>query len=833
MILNNKKQTNKTHGKAEKGFAFSGIFMMVMSLFAFSFVISEGERVSGAENSKPPSAAILNPTKEIATAAFTPSVTSSTAKQVVQFQEGNYLITKGALKVGEKVSATNLYSGKTGELTLDSSVIDSARSATEIESTFGNQAITFPAVSGGGTIETTFANSLYDGSWKDIPSETLNKIGVEKISSLEDGNIEVLTTKGVKSVYNPTTGAIIGTPSQQKTFSFFGTTLNGVWAHLAEGAVWAGGIAAAIQFLGPMIGLREETTSALTKSAVIGVVAWKGLDIGAEYFAKNLKFLPEVCLKNPAQGLGWCSAGAGFAVGVIAFLLLYSEEEEKVVQFTCLPWEAPVGGITCEECNNQAGGLPCSEYQCKSLGQACELVNPGTEEEKCVWVNRQDVNPPVIEPLTSALGNDYRYAPDNAISPPDRGVKINYLKANDNCIPAFTPLQLGVKLNEPAKCKIDVSGKSMFGNMTSFMSSGLLRYNHIYALSLPGSSALEGENITVQNNGNYNLYVRCEDANGNSNKANFVFKYCVDPGPDTTPPIIVTTNVLNNAPVAYNKSSVDLEVYTNEPASCKWSHNDRDYSSMEEKMQCSSSIFESNAQMLYKCSTKLTGLNDRTDNKFYFRCLDQPSKPENKRNANSESYEFTLKGTQPLVIDEATPTNETIKDSTSPVKVMVNVTTSAGFDKGNSTCYYSPTGDEGSYIKFFKTNSYKHTQDLFLTEGNYDYFVKCTDLGGNSDYETINFDVETDTQSPGVVRAYKEENYLKITTNEKGSCVYSTFDCNYDFNEGTKFTTTDDKNHFTKWDVQTNLYVKCSDNFGNQPLPNQCSIKVRASNFVK
>jgi len=28
-------------GKTEKGFAFSGVFLMVMSLFAFSFVLGE------------------------------------------------------------------------------------------------------------------------------------------------------------------------------------------------------------------------------------------------------------------------------------------------------------------------------------------------------------------------------------------------------------------------------------------------------------------------------------------------------------------------------------------------------------------------------------------------------------------------------------------------------------------------------------------------------------------------------------------------------------------------------------------------------------------------
>jgi hypothetical protein len=630
-------------------------------------------------------------------------------------------------------------------------------------------------------------------------------------------------------------GALKSTPIFEYDLPFLGTKITGAMGHLAQGAVWALGIVAAIQLLGPMFGLRPETVSAATKSALVGVTVWKGLDALAPTLFKDgaiAEWIPKSCI-NPqglAYGLGWCSAGIGIAAGLLTFLLLYSEEEEKVVNFTCLPWQAPIGGSACEECNKQ-GSLSCSEYQCRSLGQACSIINPGTNEERCVWVNRQDVNPPTIEPMQEALLNNYRYAPDNSISPPDRGVKINYLKANDNCVPAFTPLQFGVKLNEPASCRVDVLRKGNFSEMGSFMSSGMLRYNHTYALSLPGSSNLQEENITVQNNGNYALYVRCQDANGNSNPATFVFKYCVDPGPDTTPPVIVATSIVNNNPIAFNKSSIELEVYTNEPSSCKWSRHDQNYDAMEETMQCSTSIFEMSAQMLYKCSTNLTGLKDKTENKYYFRCKDQPLAAESKRNSNSESYQFTLLGTQPLVIDSVSPENETVRDSTSPVKVTINATTSSGFSEGKAICYYSSTGNNESYIKFFETDSFKHSQDLFLAAGAYRYYIKCTDLGGNSDYEDISFSVETDTSPPSVVRAYKEDNYLKIITSESAKCVYSNFGCNYAFSEGTAITAISGKSHFTDWSAQRDFFIKCEDDFGNQPLPDSCSIVTRAASL--
>ena len=265
------------------------------------------------------------------------------------------------------------------------------------------------------------------------------------------GNIEIIAKNGVKTIYD-TSGKIVSS-SKITTTSIFGTTFTGLTANLIQGAMWAAGVYAGIQFLGPMFGLEKETTSALSTSAAVGIMTSSLANGLAESYSGNFGFF-----SNKLLGLQY-GTWTGIGVGVLAFILLYKKQNEKIVNFECKPWQAPVGGENCEECNTQ--GLPCSEYQCKSLGQSCELLNPGTGEEKCVWVNRQDVNPPTIKPWEDTLLNDYRYAPDNSISPPDRGVKINYLKANDNCIPAFTPLKFGVLLNEPAKCKIDVLRKKV------------------------------------------------------------------------------------------------------------------------------------------------------------------------------------------------------------------------------------------------------------------------------------------------------------------------------------------------------------------------------------
>lgn len=600
--------------------------------------------------------------------------------------------------------------------------------------------------------------------------------------------------------------------------------IDGVWAgmgkgflgNIAEGALWAAGAYGAVQLFGPILGLDQSQTDALSESAAVGILGGKAILGGVQQWG------------NPAYA---SSAGiyGGVAIGVLYYVENYEDTSQEKVQFTCLPWQPPRGGENCETCNNE--GFPCSEYQCRSLGQSCELVNKGTNEERCVYVNRNDVNPPIIQPNRDVLDEGYIYSPDDSISPPDRGVEIINDKSSDGCIPPFTPLSFGVALDEPATCKVDDERKENYEDMQLFASDGLSRYNHTFSLSLPGPSS--SENITVENDGQFSAYIRCKDANDNTNVGNFVFNYCVQEGPDTTPPQIIATSINSGLPIAYNQSSVEgFQLYLNEPAECRWSHNDRDYDLMENEMSCSTSVTEFNAQSLYTCTDTLSGLRDRTENNFYFRCRDQPNAPDNERNTNAESRKLSLIGTQPLILDSVSPNETTVSDATDSVRVTLEATTSAGYREGEATCSFSETGNEGSYIEFANTaRTHEHSQDLFLPEGEYVYFIRCTDLGGNTDEERIEFSVDSDNEAPRVVRAYKEENFLKLITNENGQCVYDTTNCNYLFEDGTSMNTQNDVNHFTEWDKESNLYVKCKDDFGNQPNPDQCSIIVRTTKF--
>ncbi len=604
-----------------------------------------------------------------------------------------------------------------------------------------------------------------------------------------------------------------------------GITAGRGWAAVGNGVLWGIGVGFAAYEFSQWFGQSEKQAQA------IGISLGLGMAVGKTIY--NLGKIPGV------EKTAWfAKPGVAFGIGVgvaaVAFLLLYQREKTRKISFSCNLWDAPIGGQHCEECN-EIKGFPCSEYQCKSLGQGCQLLNQGTKEERCAWNNSNDVSAPVINTWTVPLTTGYRYTPDNVTNPPDRGVIILNLGTSDGCVPAFTPLVFGIQTDEPARCKIGTLRQNFSELPYFFGGTSIFAYNHTQTMAMPGAVNVEqeGANATLENDGEMSLYVKCQDANGNSNDADLVFKFCVDKGPDNTAPVIVETSILNNMPVAVGQDEVDLNVYINEPAECKWSTMDRNYEQMENVMDCSKAdsltdATEINSRLVYTCSTTLTGIKDKTENNFYFKCKDQPKLTDGTRNENAESYLFTVFGTETLVIDEAGP-SETVRDSTTAVKVTLSANTSGGFKEGESLCYFKDKdSNDENYVEFFNTGSYTHSTDLYLEEDDYQYIIKCVDLGGNADTWQVNFSVESDSDAPIITRAYKEENYLKIVTDENSTCVYDTSSCSYLFEDGLPMTAgTERINHFVTWSTQNKFYIKCKDDFGNQPPTDECNAIVR------
>ena len=126
-----------------------------------------------------------------------------------------------------------------------------------------------------------------------------------------------------------------------------------------------------------------------------------GNSIGAGFFVSSIAvkshLITQLSGGKVLLGVGATPLLLAGGVALVVFALTYHRESQDLVTFDCQPWAPASKGENCEDCNKQ-GDLSCSEYQCRSLGQSCELINKGTLEESCVWVNRNDINPPIITP---------------------------------------------------------------------------------------------------------------------------------------------------------------------------------------------------------------------------------------------------------------------------------------------------------------------------------------------------------------------------------------------------------------------------------------------------
>lgn len=537
----------------------------------------------------------------------------------------------------------------------------------------------------------------------------------------------------------------------------------------------------------------------------------------------------------PLVGFG---IGAVVAVGII--VATYKKEKKELVVFECLPWEAPLGGSKCEECNNDPK-MPCSEYRCKSLGQACEIVNKGTESELCVWVNREDTQAPKIVPSEDALSDGLEYRPDRAISPPNTGFKI--LSSEEGCLEPYSNFEFGIETidgrtnqPEPSQCRADFALKNSFNEMQFlFGGSNLFKQEHNMLLKVPSPfTEEEGENPVIHSNGEYTLYVRCIDANGNGERSAAVaFSFCVQEGPDTTAPEINGFSIPDGTPVTANIDEVPIEIYTNEPAECKWSRQDKSFEAMENAMSCPTQSFQVNAQLNYPCVGKLTAIEDRQINEFFFRCRDH-STAVGGRNTMAQSERLTLRGTEELTLDSVGPSGEFLGGTTT-VEVTLTAKTSNGANEGRATCFISETGEIDSYFEMFNTDNFEHNMTLDLVGGNYTYYFRCLDEGGNAAERSTSFSVKVDAAAPQITRAFRDGDNLKVITSEASNCVYSLTTCNYNFEQATQDTSFSVEDitrrtvHFTPWEEDKTYYIKCEDLQGNRPRAGSCQIVVEAS----
>lgn len=576
----------------------------------------------------------------------------------------------------------------------------------------------------------------------------------------------------------------------------------------------------------------------------------------------------------PAAGIGLIGMSAlpvlasmGIAAGVVALafavymLVGYQIYSRDTYTYRVSMWQAPPGGNDCEKCNDLTVGFGenevngCSEYVCHTYGAACMWLNDNTDYETCTVGNPNDGAAPHIEPAREVYGEEVFPTSQYDYRSSASATKIIYSGeggGTGQCIPSYTPIKIALTTQEEALCKISLEPttgipKDAFSTMLP-MSEGTL-YTKNHTVQLPSSvsateEALENAGYSINNGGNYKFYVRCSDYWENINSVDYTVEFCVQMGPDRRPPEIIETNPATDSYIKAGTSFIeDFQVYTNEPADCKWDTRRVTYDYMSYNFsRCSQRIDDYIAGFDYGCRTNLTQFRNSEENRYYIACRD---KPEYKGNITKEAqrntgnpYEVILKGTDRLMIQTARINGKQngtiIRSPESSADVRIDVLTSNGAEDGKAKCMYAiNSNDESSYSLFTNEGSLEYlttnTEDLYMPTGFYNVNIKCLDVAENLAETMINFTVELDNLSPVIIRAYKDESSdsLKIITDELAQCVYSTTSCTYDIEEAASIESEDGINHYVEWDASRDLYIKCVDEYENKPFDGACSIILR------
>ncbi|MDP3919178.1 MAG: hypothetical protein Q8Q35_04740 [Nanoarchaeota archaeon] len=480
----------------------------------------------------------------------------------------------------------------------------------------------------------------------------------------------------------------------------------------------------------------------------------------------------------------------GYLVAVVvlaAAAINFSGGQSKDVSVNsyCGVWQPPSGIESCELCDlpvsegglaiddgqgNILRGYECTEYKCKSLGYDCEFIdeNVGSNRVKCVGSEINDVNHPVV--IDAFLLGDYK----------DLDVtfdKDNSLMVNDEVEP-YTFFEFGIELDEPGQCKIEygVEPTETFTDMKLNFPDSYYDYVH-------------NQSWILTPNEEYHFYIKCQDHKENYNIDSFEIHVETKSGDDITPPLIEATSVKTGGYISAAAESTPVSLFTNEPANCKYDSIDADYTLMDGYFACSGIPSSASALFDNECTAALNVTLGT--NLYYFACEDAAG------NINSENYEFSLIGTEPLNIDRVAPNGTLYYDSTS-----LYVETSVGAENGKAVCSYNN-------IEFFNTNAAVSTQPLQdLSAGDYDYDIECVDAGGNVNSTSISFTVEVDTDLPELTGLYITGDNVYYTLDEDTTCEY--YYEEFDYGDGTSISGT-----FPLGGLET-YYLACQDTFENE-----------------
>lgn len=484
------------------------------------------------------------------------------------------------------------------------------------------------------------------------------------------------------------------------------------------------------------------------------------------------------------------------------------------IDFTCSSWRAPEGGDkeTCGKCG--ADGLQCSEYRCRALGRNCELKTP-EDSDKSYCVSTDDNTPPKI------TSKDY-----DAINP-----VITWSKGE--AIPPWTSVQFTITTDEDAHCRFNMeSSAADYSSMKYDFGEGF-GTTHTLVLNIPGKTKRDLDGVKQYNlikDGLNQMFIRCEDVSGNTPDAAELIKFEVMQTPEYVPAALSNFTPASGGRVEFNMTEKQISFRLNEPATCKWDFEDKDYRLMNYSFSCDSDVSDSAIIRGWFCRGTLTNITTNLDEetKYYIRCKDNPSFEGSedslyKRNENVPGKPYTLRPSEQLLITELSPSGEVVTGQANMNISLVAVTSGGAFN-GQAACRWKAGDSENlssvPFVNFSQTGSNIHRQTLAnRTEGTYYSFAACRDSAGNTANASSSFTLIIDSHEPIITRINdKSKTNLQIKTDENAKCYASfnkTLGCYFNTANSTLLSGFE-KIHLTPWKEDKVYYIRCMDFFDNE-----------------
>lgn len=534
-----------------------------------------------------------------------------------------------------------------------------------------------------------------------------------------------------------------------------------------------------------------------------------GMGIGALVTMSLLKILvitgSKVAMFGAALGpWGWVIMAAVVILAALIYTL-FSYEKTWLFTFQCLPASPPLGGDYCTQCDKDSE-RPCSEYRCKSLGAACELINKGSSDQKCVAM-QDDGNPPkIIDYVRASLPTGYLI--DNfQAGPPNGGFTIKG-PADGGCIKAWDKVSVAFITDKYSNCSYSEHPGVEFEAMARSIDSTQVK-THFLQLSFPDNLIGSGQKT---------IYIKCQDVFGHIFMSDYPVSFCSEIGPSLDQVEITGTNFDFYNKIPFGTTETGLQIHVDRPGQCRWSIEDMEYKNMPETTQCNA---EQSTSGNYNCEARLTGIQqDLSPNKFFIRCNSTWGI------TNPRSFILELYPSEKLLIDSVSPTNgEEISGCEFQSEVKLQVVTSSGAEDGTATCYWSYDSNFRTSEEFKITDSSYHEHNITIdSQGqptiSKTVYILCTDPSGYSTTTSTTFTVIKDTQAPRITRIYREGGQLRITTNELARCAYKSSEkknCDFKLDSltTTKFEAAPSFDHYGDWIENGQWYVKCYDQCNN------------------